>query len=61
MREDAQKIDWSEIIKGCNVEHDWVAFKKEIIDIKDKYISKKVIKFRLKQNGWLKKLLNVVD
>ena len=30
----AQNIDWSEIIKGCNVEDDWVAFKKEIIDIR---------------------------
>ena len=26
LREDAQNIDWSEIIKGCNVEDDWVAF-----------------------------------
>ena len=34
-------IDWSEIIKGCNVEDDWVAFKKVIIDIRDKYILKK--------------------
>ena len=53
LREDAQKIDWSEIIKGCNVnvEDDWVAFKKEIIDIRDKYIPKKSYKFRLKQNG----------
>ena len=43
---------WSEIIKGCNVEDDWGAFKKVIIDIRDNYISKKrVIKFRLKQNG----------
>ena len=37
----AQKIDWSEIIEGCNVEDDWVAFKKVIIDIRDKYIPKK--------------------
>ena len=44
-------IDWSEIIKGYNVEDDWVAFKKVIIDIKDNYIPKKVIKFHLKQNG----------
>ena len=51
LREDAQKIDWSEIIKGCNVEDDWIAFKKEIIDIKDNYILKRVIKFRLKQIG----------
>ena len=29
------------IIKGCNVEDDWVAFKKVIIDIRDKYIPKK--------------------
>ena len=33
LREDAQQIYWSEIIKGCNVEDDWVAFKKVIIII----------------------------
>ena len=41
LREVAQKIYWSEIIKGCNDEDDWVAFKKVIIDIRDKYIPKK--------------------
>ena len=41
LREVAQKIDWSEIIKGCNVEDESVAFKKEIIYIRDKYIPKK--------------------
>ena len=46
--EDAQKIDWSEIIKGCNVEDDWVAFKKVIIDIRDKYIPKKSYKVSFK-------------
>ena len=51
LREDAQKIDWSEIIKGCNVEDDWVAFKKVIIDIRDKYIHKKSYKVSLEQNG----------
>ena len=44
LREVAQKIDWSEIIKGCNVEDDWVAFKKVIIDIRDKYIPKRSYK-----------------
>ena len=33
LREDAQNIDWNEIIKACNVEDDWVTFKKVIIDI----------------------------
>ena len=46
LREVAQKIDWSEIIKGCNVEDDWIAFSKAIIDIRDKYILKGVQKFR---------------
>ena len=48
LREDAQNIDWSEIIKGCNIEDDWVAFKKEIIDIRDKYIPKKSYKVSFK-------------
>ena len=51
LREDAQKIDWSEIIKGDNVEDDWVAFKKVIIDIRDKYIPKKSYKVSFKENG----------
>ena len=44
LREVAQKIDWREIIKGCNVEDDWVAFKMVIIDIRDKYIPKRSYK-----------------
>ena len=37
LREDARTdIYWSEIIIACNVEDDWVAFKKVIIDITDK-------------------------
>ena len=48
LREDAQKMDWSEIIRGCNVEDDWVAFKKVIIDIRDKYIPKKIYKVSFK-------------
>ena len=36
LREVACKIDWSEIIKGSNVEDHWVAFKKVFIDIRDK-------------------------
>ena len=36
-----REVDWSEIIKGCNVEDDWAASKKVIIDIGDKYIPKK--------------------
>ena len=35
LREVAHKIDWSEIIKGCNVADDWVAFKNVIIDIRE--------------------------
>ena len=54
LREDAQSIDWSEIIKGCNVEDDWVAFKKVIIDIKDKYIPKKSYKVSFKAK-WVTK------
>ena len=27
LREVGQKIDWSEIINGCNVEVDWVAYR----------------------------------
>ena len=61
LKEVADQIDWSEIIKSCNVEDDWVAFMKVIIDIRDKYIPKRVIKLRLKQNGYLTKLLNGVD
>ena len=54
LREVAQKIDCSEIIKDCNVEDDWVAFKKEIIDIRDKYIPKKsyTVSFKAK---WITK------
>ena len=56
LREDEQTIYWSEIIKGCNVEDDWVAFKKEIdirdkyilIDIRDKYIPKESYKVSFK-------------
>ena len=48
LREIAQTIIWSEIIKGCNVEDDWVAFKKVIIDIRDKYIPKKSYKVSFK-------------
>ena len=48
LREVAQKVDWSEIIKGCNVEDDWEAFKKVIIDIRDKYIPKRSYKVSLK-------------
>ena len=51
LREDAQKMNWSEIIKVCNVEDDWVAFKKVIIDIRESIFLKRVIKFRLNQNG----------
>ena len=51
LREVAQEIDWSKIVKGCHVEDDRVAFKKVIIDIRDNYIHKRVIQFRLKQNG----------
>ena len=54
LREDAQKIDWSEIIKGCNVEDDWVAFKKVIIYIRDKYIPKKSYKVSFKAK-WVTK------
>ena len=28
LREVAQRIDWREIIKGCNVEADWVALRR---------------------------------
>ena len=48
LREDAQKINWSEIRKGCNVEDDWIAFTKVIIDIRDKYIPKKSYKISFK-------------
>ena len=48
LREVAKKIDWSEIIIGCNVEDDWIAFKKVIIDIRDKYIPKKSYKVSFK-------------
>ena len=41
LREVAMKIDWSEITKGCNIEDDWVAFKKVIINIRDKHILNK--------------------
>ena len=54
LREVAQKIDQSEIIKGCNVEDDWVAFKKVIIDISDKYIPKKSYKVSFKAK-WVTK------
>ena len=54
LREDAQKIDWSEIIKCCNVEGDWVAFKKVIIDVRDKYIPKKSFKVSFKAK-WVTK------
>ena len=53
MREVAQKIDWSEIIKG-DVEDDWVAFKKEISDIRDKYIPKRSYKVSFKAK-WVTK------
>ena len=50
LREVALKIDWIQIIKGYNVEDDFVAFKKVIFNIKDKYIPKKSCKvlFRAK-------------
>ena len=54
LREDAQKIDLSEIIKGGNAEDDWVAFQKEIIDIRDKYIPKKTYKVSFKAK-WVTK------
>ena len=54
MREVAQKINWSEIIKGCDVEDDWVAFKNEIIDIRDKYIPKRSYKVSFKAK-WVTK------
>ena len=54
LREDAQTIDWSEIIKGCNVEDDWVAFKNLIIIIRDKYIPTKSYKVVFKAN-WVTK------
>ena len=54
LREVAQKIDWSEIIKGCNVEDDWVAFKNVIIDIRDKYIPKQSYKVSFKAT-WVTK------
>ena len=54
LREDAQNIDWSDIIKGYNVEDDWVAFKKVIIDIRDKYIPKKSYKVSFKAK-WVTK------
>ena len=50
LTEVAQKIDWSGIIKGCSVEDDWVAFKKVIIDIRDKYIPKNSDKVSFKAN-----------
>ena len=56
LREDAQKIDWSEIIKGCNVEDDWLAFKKEIIDIRAKYIPKKSYKVSFKAKWVIKEV-----
>ena len=53
-REVAYKIDWNEIIKDCNVEDDWVAFKKVIIDIRDKYILKTCYKVSFKAK-WVTK------
>ena len=56
LREVAHTIDWSEIIIGCNVEDDWVAFKKMglIIDIRDKCIHKKSYKVSFKAK-WVTK------
>ena len=48
MREDALKIDWSETIKCCNIEDDWVAFEKVIVNIRDRYIHKNSYKVLLK-------------
>ena len=42
LREISLKIDWNLIIKGCNVEDDWIALKKVIIIIRDKYIPKQL-------------------
>ena len=51
LREGALNIDCSEIIKGCNVEDDWVAFKKVIINIRNRDIPRKHCKvwFKAKQ------------
>ena len=57
LRKVAQKIDRIEIIKHCNVEDDWVAFKKVIIDITDKYIAKKSFKVSFKAK-WVTKEVN---
>ena len=52
LRDVAQNIDWSEIIKGYK--DDWVAFKKVIIDIREKYIPKKSYKVSFKAK-WVTK------
>ena len=54
LREVALKIDWNEIIKDCNVEDDWAAFKKVIINIRDKNIPIKDCKVSYKAE-WVSK------